>query len=103
MEKTPENTVVIGTADECTIRVRDDPYISGRHAQIICTDGCFFLQDLGSTNGTFIQRGVMGKFRVYGPTPLLPIDTIWLGGRTSIPWGPILADVLHKGPIPPES
>jgi hypothetical protein len=37
----------------------DDPEakISRRHARITFHDGKYFLEDLGSTNGTFINRG----------------------------------------------
>jgi hypothetical protein len=38
---------------------QDDPEakVSRRHARIICQEGQYFLEDLGSTNGTFINRG----------------------------------------------
>jgi pSer/pThr/pTyr-binding forkhead associated (FHA) protein len=37
----------------------DDPEakVSRRHARITFQDGKYFLEDLGSTNGTFINRG----------------------------------------------
>ncbi len=37
----------------------DDPEakVSRRHARITCRDGRYFLEDLGSTNGTFVNRG----------------------------------------------
>ncbi len=37
----------------------DDPEakVSRRHARITFTDGKYLLEDLGSTNGTFINRG----------------------------------------------
>ena len=37
----------------------DDPEakVSRRHARITFTDGVYVLEDLGSTNGTFINRG----------------------------------------------
>jgi pSer/pThr/pTyr-binding forkhead associated (FHA) protein len=36
----------------------DDPFISGRHAQVtISTDGRFTLTDIGSKNGTFVRIG----------------------------------------------
>jgi len=38
---------------------RHDPEakISRRHARIICQNGKFLIEDLGSTNGTFVNRG----------------------------------------------
>jgi pSer/pThr/pTyr-binding forkhead associated (FHA) protein len=37
----------------------DDPEakVSRRHARITLRDGKYFLEDLGSTNGTFVNRG----------------------------------------------
>jgi pSer/pThr/pTyr-binding forkhead associated (FHA) protein len=37
----------------------DDPEakVSRRHARITLRDGQYFLEDLGSTNGTFVNRG----------------------------------------------
>jgi pSer/pThr/pTyr-binding forkhead associated (FHA) protein len=37
----------------------DDPEakVSRRHARITMNDGKYFLEDLGSTNGTFVNRG----------------------------------------------
>jgi pSer/pThr/pTyr-binding forkhead associated (FHA) protein len=37
----------------------DDPEakVSRRHARISLRDGAYFVEDLGSTNGTFVNRG----------------------------------------------
>jgi pSer/pThr/pTyr-binding forkhead associated (FHA) protein len=37
----------------------DDPEakVSRRHARIMMSDGNYFVEDLGSTNGTFVNRG----------------------------------------------
>lgn len=34
-----------------------DAKVSRRHARIICLNGEYFIEDLGSTNGTFVNRG----------------------------------------------
>lgn len=38
---------------------QDDPEakVSRRHARIVCQSGQYYLEDLGSTNGTYINRG----------------------------------------------
>ncbi len=57
----------------------DDPEakVSRRHARITFRDGQYFLEDLGSTNGTFINRG---KRLLPGhPQPLQDGDEIILG------------------------
>jgi FHA domain len=56
--------VLIGRAPESTL-VLDDDYASARHARIFPQDGGWFVEDLGSTNGTFA-----GSARVTEPTRL---------------------------------
>jgi len=45
----------IGTADSNDIVISTDPYLSSRHCQIKSTDEGFVLEDINSTNGTFID------------------------------------------------
>ncbi len=47
-------TSVIGRLDESEIKV-DDVSVSGRHAQIVSRNNGFEIEDLGSTNGTFVE------------------------------------------------
>ncbi|MBA3513218.1 MAG: FHA domain-containing protein [Pyrinomonadaceae bacterium] len=57
----------------------DDPEakISRRHARITIREGKYFLEDLGSTNGTFVNRG---KRLLPGhPQPLFDGDEIIVG------------------------
>jgi len=44
----------IGRQDKNTIVIKD-PYISGLHAQIIIKEGSYYIKDLGSKNGTFVN------------------------------------------------
>jgi predicted component of type VI protein secretion system len=54
--------------------VLGDPEISRRHARIFYQDGTYYLEDLGSTNGTFIN----GR-RVHAPSPLQDEDMLEFG------------------------
>ncbi len=56
--------VLIGRANDSTLVLTDD-YASTRHARISLQDGVWFVEDLGSTNGTYY-----GQRRLDGPTPL---------------------------------
>jgi hypothetical protein len=56
--------VLIGRADDSTLVLTDD-YASTRHARITQQDGMWFVEDLGSTNGTYL-----GQHKLNGVTPL---------------------------------
>jgi pSer/pThr/pTyr-binding forkhead associated (FHA) protein len=48
------SAILIGRAPSCTL-VLDDDYSSSRHARIYPDAGQWFVEDLGSTNGTFLD------------------------------------------------
>jgi pSer/pThr/pTyr-binding forkhead associated (FHA) protein len=56
--------VTLGRAQDSTI-VLDDDYVSSRHARIYPRDGQWLVEDMGSTNGTYLERQ-----KVSGPTPV---------------------------------
>lgn len=60
------SAVLIGRAPSCTL-VLDDDFASGRHARIFPHDGRWFVEDLGSTNGSWL-----GDHRVGEPEPMEP-------------------------------
>lgn len=57
----------------------DDPEakVSRRHARIFYREGRFWIEDLGSLNGTFVNRGP--RLRPYQPVPLRHGDEIIVG------------------------
>ncbi|MGW3039896.1 FHA domain-containing protein FhaB/FipA [Kitasatospora sp. NPDC001159] len=71
-------TITLGRAHDSTI-VLDDDYASSRHARIYPDQtGQWTVEDLGSTNGTYLDRQ-----RLTAPTPLQPGMPIRIG-RTVI-------------------
>ncbi len=54
--------ILIGRADDSTL-VLDDDYASTRHARISLQGDEWYVEDLGSTNGTYLDRA-----KVTGPT-----------------------------------
>ena len=65
--------ITIGRAPDSTIVLVDD-YASSNHARISFVDGSWIVQDLGSTNGTWIDRA-----RITNPVTLTPGHQIKVG------------------------
>ncbi len=70
---------VIGRDKRCHIRI-DDPFMSSRHAEIIVREGVHYLNDLESTNGTFLN----GDKVTGDPIEILNGDKIEIGQVTFI-------------------
>lgn len=68
-----EKDVTIGRAAQNDIVLRD-PYISKNHAKITIDEGEYFLEDLGSANGTFIN-----DTRIFDVVKLRDGDRIRIG------------------------
>ena len=68
-----ETGVLLGRNPECTL-VLDDDFASGRHARIFRRDAGWFVEDLGSTNGTFL-----GANKLTQPMPVEVGSTLRIG------------------------
>ena len=65
--------VTIGRAPESTLVLTDD-YASSHHARLVPRDGQWLIEDLGSTNGTYLD-----KTKVTRPTPVPPGAKVRIG------------------------
>jgi pSer/pThr/pTyr-binding forkhead associated (FHA) protein len=64
---------VMGRGDQAEIRL-EDPFASSRHARLIRQGGIVVLEDLGSTNGTYLNEEILA-----GPQPLHAGDRVRIG------------------------
>ncbi|VEI13367.1 FHA domain-containing protein FhaB/FipA [Trueperella bialowiezensis] len=69
-------TVTIGRSPDSAL-VLDDGYTSARHARIFNSGGDWYVEDLNSTNGTWV-----GKEKIYQPTRLSYGAPITIGQTT---------------------
>jgi len=78
---------VIGSRADCDVVV-DSPLASGRHCELTQTPEGYVLNDLGSTNGTFVNG-----LKIESPTRINTGDSITLGRTVPLPWPP---DVMRS-------
>jgi pSer/pThr/pTyr-binding forkhead associated (FHA) protein len=68
-----DSEVTFGRAAESTVAVAD-PYVSERHAHVFHDGQDWLVEDLGSTNGTFLNQ-----VKVTSPTPIEAGDQLGIG------------------------
>jgi len=64
---------IMGRGDQAEIRL-EDPFASSRHARLIRQGAAIVIEDLGSTNGTYLNEELLS-----GPQPLHPGDRVRIG------------------------
>jgi hypothetical protein len=64
---------ILGRGDQAEIRL-EDPFASSRHAQLTLQGGIVVIEDLGSTNGTYLNEELLS-----GPQPLHKGDRVRIG------------------------
>ena len=72
-----DQPVTLGRAQDCTLVLTDD-YASNHHARLVPTAGGWLVEDLGSTNGTYL-----GSAKIVRPT-LLPLRQPLRIGKTTL-------------------
>lgn len=66
--------LTLGRAPTCSIGLPDDTFASQLHAHVFVREGGVWVEDLGSTNGTFVNGG-----RVTSPVPFTQGDRLQVG------------------------
>jgi hypothetical protein len=72
-----EGTTNIGRSSSSDIVLKNDDYVSGNHAMLTRHGGMLYVEDAGSTNGTFVNDR-----EAVGATPLRSGDRLRVGSTT---------------------
>lgn len=67
----------VGRSSGSDVVLKSDDYASGRHARLTRHGGLLYVEDLGSTNGTFVN----GR-KTVGATPVRNGDNVRIGATT---------------------
>lgn len=70
-------TTNVGRSAESDIVLKSDDYASGRHAKLTRHGGLLYVEDAGSTNGTYVNDR-----KIVGATPLRSGDRVRVGSTT---------------------
>jgi len=68
-----DGDLVLGRGDRAEIRL-EDPFASARHARVYEQGNVIVIEDLGSTNGTYLNEELLES-----PRPLHPGDRVRIG------------------------
>ena len=93
-------TLTIGRDAQNDLALSDDPKVSRQHARIRQEGDTYVIEDLQSTNGTFLERG-LNVTRITSPRQLRPNDVIRVGATRLV----FNVDVVAETPpgTPPAS
>lgn len=69
-----QGELLIGRSERCHVVIPADSYVSQVHARIFARDENFMIEDLGSTNGTYLNRR-----RITAPTEVQRGDRVKIG------------------------
>jgi hypothetical protein len=67
----------VGRSSASDVILKSDDYASGRHAKLTRHGGLLYVEDLGSTNGTFVNGS-----KTVGATPVRNGDNVRIGSTT---------------------
>jgi pSer/pThr/pTyr-binding forkhead associated (FHA) protein len=83
MSFVPDQPLYVGRSKQCQLRL-DSADISAKHARMGYENGEFWIEDLGSTNGTFVQnQQISGRVNVPASMPIVLGREVSIFGVTS--------------------
>jgi ABC-type multidrug transport system ATPase subunit/pSer/pThr/pTyr-binding forkhead associated (FHA) protein len=97
MTMTTSTRWVIGRSPDCDL-VMTEAEVSSRHCRLSLTSDGYLLEDLGSSNGTFVNGT-----RISAPVAVKQSDRITLGQKVPLPWPrePAAPQARPGPPAPP--
>ena len=70
-----DNDVVFGRAADSDVPLTSDATVSGRHARVFRRNGAPYLEDLGSTNGTYVNGQPLAPERLLRPGDIVAVGS----------------------------
>ena len=77
MEYPLSDELTVGRAGGCGVLLVDDTFVSQLHARVFRRDGDLYVEDLGSTNGTYLN-----KRKITSPVRIRKGDKVQFGRTT---------------------
>jgi hypothetical protein len=71
------SSTILGRSSKSDVVLKSDDYVSGEHARITRHGGLLYVEDNGSTNGTYVNER-----KTVGATPLRAGDSVRVGSTT---------------------
>ena len=71
------SSTILGRSSRSDVVLKSDDYVSGEHARITRHGGLLYVEDNGSTNGTYVNER-----KTVGATPLRAGDSVRVGSTT---------------------
>ncbi len=95
--------VVIGRHPDCEIHI-DDGSVSRRHAQVVYQDGSYFIEDLDSRNGTFLNdQQIYQPSKLYDNSIIRVCDISLVFRSSDLPGGTVRPrPTLNQDRSPPQ-
>lgn len=88
-----KNWLIGWDPERCDIIV-DNDFVSSKHCILFLEDEEFEIEDLGSTNGTWVNGKKLESHKRY---PVKQRDDVTLGIKTIMPWPPIDFEARNTG------